>query len=58
MSFFKDFRFLSYKSFICMNRVTPRYFILFEANMKAVISLISVSVCLLFIYRRTTFFLN
>ena len=30
-TFFKDLKFLSYTSFTCLVRITPRYFILFQA---------------------------
>jgi hypothetical protein len=57
-NFFKNYKFLSYKCFICFIRVTPKYFILFEAIMKDVLSLISFSVCLSFVHRRVTGFWN
>jgi hypothetical protein len=47
--FFRDLKFLSYRSFTCLVRVTPRYFILFVAIEKGVISLISFSAHLLFV---------
>ena len=37
---FKDFKFLSYKSFSCLIRVAPRCFILFLATVKGIVSLI------------------
>jgi hypothetical protein len=40
---------LSYRSFTCLVRVTPRYFILFVAIVKGVFSLISFSACLSFV---------
>jgi hypothetical protein len=40
ISFFKDLKFLSYKSFTWLIRGTPRYFILFLAIVKGVASLI------------------
>jgi hypothetical protein len=46
---------LSYKSFACLVRVTPRYFIIFEAIVKGIISLISFSVRLSFAGRATDF---
>jgi len=49
ISFFKDLKFLSYKSFTHMDRVNSRYFILYEAIVKGIISLISQSVCHLYI---------
>lgn len=36
---------LSYRSFTCLVRVTPRDFILFEVIVKGVVSLISQSAC-------------
>jgi hypothetical protein len=41
--FFRDLKFLSYRSFSSLVRVTPRYFILFVTNVKDVVSLISFS---------------
>ena len=49
-----DLKFLSYRSFTCLVSVTPRYFMLFVAIVKGVISLISFSVCLSFEYRKAT----
>jgi hypothetical protein len=37
--FFRDLKFFSYRSFACLVRVTPRYFILFVTIVKGVISL-------------------
>jgi hypothetical protein len=56
ISFFKDLKFLSYRSFTCLSRATPRYFILFVAVVKGVVSLISFSTHLSFVYRRATDF--
>jgi hypothetical protein len=42
-NFFRDWKFLSYTSFICLIRVMPLYFILFLATAKNIISLISFS---------------
>jgi hypothetical protein len=39
-------KFLSYRSFTSLVRVTPRYFILFVTIEKGVVSLISFSACL------------
>ena len=47
-------KFLSYRSFISLVRVTPRYFILFVAIVKDVVSLICFSVCLSFIQKKAT----
>lgn len=55
ISFLKDLKFLSYKSFPCSSRVTPRCFILCEAIVNAVVSLISFSMNLPFVYRRAFF---
>jgi hypothetical protein len=41
ISFFRDLKFWSYKSFTCLLRVTPRYFILFVPIVKGVVFLIS-----------------
>ena len=46
LSFLRDLKLLSYRSFTCLVRVTPRYFILFVAIVMEVVSLISFSVCL------------
>jgi hypothetical protein len=45
ISFFRDLKFL-YRSFTCLIRITPSYFILFVTIVKGVVSLISLSVCL------------
>lgn len=55
--FFNDLKFLSYSSFAWLVRITPRYFTLFVAILKGVISLISFSAWLSFIYRRASYFL-
>lgn len=52
--FFNVFKFLSCKSFACLVRVTPRYFISFEVIVKGVVSLISFSFQLPFKYRQAT----
>ena len=44
ISFFRDLKFLSYRTFTCLVRDTPRYVILFVTIVKGVISLISFSV--------------
>ena len=54
ISFFKDVKFLSYKYFTHLFRVSPRYFILFVTIMKGVISLISFSASLSFYYTKAT----
>jgi hypothetical protein len=36
ISFFRDLKFLSYRSFVSLVRVTPRYFILFVTIVKCV----------------------
>jgi hypothetical protein len=54
ISFFRELKFSSYRSFTCLVRVTPRYFILFVTTLNSIISLISFSVCLSFGYRKAT----
>ena len=49
ISFFKDLKFLSYRFFTCLVRVTPRCLILFMAAVKGNVSLISFSVHLSFV---------
>ena len=58
ISFFKDLKFLSCKSFTCLVRVTPRYFMLFVAIVKDDVSLISFSAHLSSVHRRVTDFLS
>ena len=41
--FFKNVKFLTYRSSTCLVRITPRYFMLFVAIMKGDVSLISFS---------------
>ena len=52
ISFLRDLKFLSYRSFTCLVRVTPGYFKLFVTSVKGVISPISFSACLSFEYRQ------
>jgi hypothetical protein len=47
-------KFLSNRSFTCLVRVIPRYFILFVTIVKGVVSLISFSARLFFVYRKVT----
>jgi hypothetical protein len=54
ISFVTNLKFLSYRSFTCLVRVTPRYFILFVTIVKGVFSLIPFSACLSFEYKTTT----
>jgi hypothetical protein len=54
ISFFRDLKFLSYRSFTCLVRVTPRYFILFVTTVKGLISLISFSELSSLEYRKAT----
>ena len=54
ISFFKDLKSLSYRSFTCFVRVIPRYFILFVAIVKGVVSMISFSALSSFICNRFT----
>ena len=56
VSFFKDLKFLSYRSFTSLVRVTPKHFMLFVAIVKGDVSLISFSTHLSFVYRRATDF--
>ena len=49
ISFLRDLKLLSYQSFTCLVRITPRYFILFVAIMKRVYFIISFSSCFLFV---------
>ncbi len=56
ISFFKDLKFLSYKSSTCLVRVTARYFMLFVAIVKGIDFLISSPALLLSVYRRATDF--
>ena len=58
ISFFKDLKFLSNRSFTSLVRVTPRYFMLFVAILKGDVSLIFLSASLPFVYRRATDFLE
>ena len=55
-SFFKDVKFLLYKSSTCSVRVTLRYFMLFVAIVKGNVSLIFFSAILSSVYRRATDF--
>jgi hypothetical protein len=52
ISFFRDLKFLSYQSFTFLVRVIPSYFILFVTIEKGMVSLISFSPCLSFVYRK------
>lgn len=54
-SFFNLLKFVSFKSFTSIVRVSPRYFILFEAILTGV-SLTTFSVCFSFVYRRISDF--
>jgi hypothetical protein len=54
ISFFRYMKFLLYRSFTCLIRVTPRYFILFVNIVKSVTFLISFSDHLFFEYRKAT----
>ena len=53
-SFFRDLKFLSYRSFTCLVTVTARCFILFLTIVKGVVSLISISACLSFALTKDT----
>jgi hypothetical protein len=54
ISFFRDLKFLSHRTFTCLVRVTSRYYILFVTIVKSVISLNSVSARFFFEYRKAT----
>jgi hypothetical protein len=54
ISFLRDLKLLSFRSFTCLVRVTPGYFILFVAIMKGVVSLITYSACLFYELRKAT----
>ena len=55
--FFSVLKFLSYKSFTCLLRVKNAWsLMLFEDNMKGIVTLISFSVHLSFVHRRATHF--
>ena len=56
ISFFNELMFLSYKSFSSLVRVTPRWFTLLEAIGTGVVSLISFSDWLSFVYSCATNF--
>ena len=56
ISFIKDLKFLSYKPSTSLFRVTPRYFMLFEAIVKGIAPLISSPALLSSVYRRTSDF--
>jgi hypothetical protein len=45
ISFLRDLKLLSYRSFISLVRLTTRYFMLFVAIVKGIVSLISFSAC-------------
>lgn len=55
ISFFSDLSFQSYKSFTCLVSFS-KYFLLFLAIVKDIVSLIFFSVYLLFLYMKTTDF--
>ena len=56
ISFFKDIKFLSNRSFISLVSVTSRYFMLFVAIEKGDVSLIFLSASLSFVCRRANDF--
>jgi hypothetical protein len=56
ISFFRDLKFLSYNSFTCFVRTTPKIFQIFVAIVMDVVSMISFSDHLSFVYGRTTSF--
>ena len=58
ISFFEDLKFLPNKSFTCLVGVTLRYFMLFVAIVKDVVSLTSFPALLSSVYRKATDFLS
>ena len=56
ISFFKDLKFLLYKSFTCLVRVASRNFMLFVTFVKGDVSLISSAAHLSSVYRKATEF--
>jgi hypothetical protein len=54
ISFFRDLKILWYRSFTCLVRVTPRYFILFVTIVTGIFSLISFSAYLSFEHSKAT----
>lgn len=54
ISFLRDLKFLSYRSFTWLFRVIPRYLVLIVAIVMGVVSLISFLACLPFVQRETT----
>ena len=58
ISFFKDLKLLSNRSFTYLVGVILRYIMLFVAIMKSDVSLVSLSAYLSFVYRRATDFLE
>ena len=51
ISFTNNLQFLEYRSFVSLGRFIPRYFILFDAMVNGIVSLISLSDLLLLVYR-------
>ena len=56
ISFISDLQFSVYKSFTSMVKFIPRYFILFDAVVNGIVSLISLSDISLLVYRKATDF--
>jgi hypothetical protein len=52
ISFLRDLKLLSYRSFTCLVSVVPRHFILFVSIVKGIIFLISFSMCLYFVKKK------
>jgi hypothetical protein len=55
ISFLRNLKLLSYRPFTCLVRFTPRYFILFVALLKGIVSLISFLACVSFAYSKATY---
>jgi hypothetical protein len=58
ISFFRDLKFLSYKSFICLVKIIPRYFIIFVTIGKDVVSILSFLVYISFVYMKASNFIS
>ena len=54
ISFLRHLKFLSHRSFTCLIKVTPTYFLLFGTIVRGVISLFSFTACLSFEWRKAT----
>ena len=56
ISFISILQFSEYRSFACLGRFIPRYFILFDVMVNGIVSLISLSNLLLLVYRNAVDF--